>query len=188
MFGGGIILSEFNKIETKRLIIKKISEDDLEDFHEYAGNPLVGSKSLWKPHKNLQESKEILNGFLKDDEYLGIHHKNDKKLIGILGLHEDSSRKINSKLCRELGYGINYDYWNKGYMTEACLAILDWLFVHKNLEIITGTTSLENKSSQRVMEKIGMKKEGVIRYGWINYKGEIKDKFISSIKKDEYFN
>lgn len=182
-----IILSDFKELETNRLILKKLSKNDLEDFYEYGRNPLVGSKSIWKPHENLRESGEILDEFIRDDEYIGIHHKNDEKLIGILGLHEDSSRKLDSKLSRELGYGINHKYWNSGYMTEACFRILKYLFVELGLEIITATTSIENKSSQRVMEKIGMKKEGIIRYGWINYKGDIKDKFIASIIRGEYF-
>lgn len=175
------------KLETERLIIRKVDSSNLEDFYQYASNKAVGENSTWKPHSSRKESEDILNLFIKEDEYLGIHHKKDGKMIGILGLHSDPIRELEEHLCRELGYGLNYDYWNKGYMTEACFKILEYGFKELNLVIITATTSIINKKSQRVIEKIGMRKEGIIRYGWTNYKSEINHKYIASITREEYF-
>lgn len=181
------MLGNFKEIESERLVLKKLSIYDLKDFYEYASNEFVGGSSTWKPHSSLEESRKILSIFLDEGEYLGIHHREDKKMIGILGLHPDPLRELDPSICRELGYGLNYNYWGRGYMTEACLGLLDYVFSEGGLELLTASTSIDNKKSQRIMEKLGMKKEGFIRYGWINYRDEVKDKYLASITRDEYF-
>jgi len=54
----------------------------------------------------------------------------------------------------EIGYGIHPAYQNKGYMTEAIRALVDWAFSHPFCRGITATTVI-NPASKRVLEKLG---------------------------------
>lgn len=58
----------------------------------------------------------------------------------------------------EVGYGINESFRNKGYMTEAIGFICQWAFNQENVQTVVAETDYDNYSSQRVLEKIGMKK------------------------------
>jgi RimJ/RimL family protein N-acetyltransferase len=54
-------------------------------------------------------------------------------------------------------------YWGKGYMTEAAHLIVDWALNQDDVFRVSAFCDLENRASARVLEKIGMQKEGVLR-------------------------
>ena len=175
-------------IKTERLILKDLSMEDLEGFFEYASNKEVGTRSTWKPHESLEESREILGEFVDSKEFFSIYTREDGKFIGIVGLHEDELKRMPKEKCREIGYGLHYDYWGKGYMAEASKEVIKFAFENLGLELITGYTSKENKRSKRVLEKIGLKYEGLLRKAWHNYKGDYRDRYCYSILREEYRN
>ncbi len=173
-------------IETERLILKDLSMEDLGGFFEYASNKEVGSRSTWKPHESLEESRQILEEFVESGEFFGIHTRETGKFIGLVGLHEDELKRMPREKCREIGYGLHYDYWARGYMAEACREVVCYAFEDLGLEILTGYTSRGNERSKRVLEKIGLRYEGLLRKAWHNYKGEYKDRYCYSILREEY--
>ena len=63
----------------------------------------------------------------------------------------------------ELGYSIGRPYWGKGLMPEAAEAVIDWAFEEYSLAKVAALADLRNDRSWRVMEKLGMKREGVLR-------------------------
>lgn len=63
----------------------------------------------------------------------------------------------------DLGYAIRPDYWGQGYATEIATALLEFAFVDLDLERVHASTFLVNPASARVLDKIGMKPEGVLR-------------------------
>jgi len=54
----------------------------------------------------------------------------------------------------EIGYGILSDYQNRGFMTEACAAVIDWAFINEDLDYIEAETDQDNVASKRVLEKL----------------------------------
>jgi RimJ/RimL family protein N-acetyltransferase len=58
----------------------------------------------------------------------------------------------------EIGYGMNEAYRNQGYMTEAVKAMCEWAFNQPGVESVIAETDANNPSSQRVVEKCGMRK------------------------------
>ncbi len=58
----------------------------------------------------------------------------------------------------EIGYGINLDYRNKGYMKEAIKAMCEWAINQPNVESVIAETEKENYASQKVLQKCGMKR------------------------------
>jgi RimJ/RimL family protein N-acetyltransferase len=63
----------------------------------------------------------------------------------------------------EIGYVLARVHWGKGYMTEAATALRDWAFNQPEIFRVYATTSVDNIGSRRVMEKIGMTREGLMR-------------------------
>ena len=85
----------------------------------------------------------------------------------------------------ELGYFIIPTQRRKGYVTEAIKIIVDYLFLSKNLVRIQAKTRLENKASQKVLEKAGFKREGTVRKSMF-IRGEWRDLFLYSILREEW--
>lgn len=82
----------------------------------------------------------------------------DDELIGAIGLTIDRSH-----LRAELGYWIGVRYWNQGYATEAARAILSCGFDELGLNRIYAVHLVRNPASGRVMQKVGMQREGRLR-------------------------
>jgi predicted acetyltransferase len=61
----------------------------------------------------------------------------------------------------EIGYGMHPNFQNKGYMTEAVMALVDWALAQPECTAVTAETESDNLSSIRVLEKVGMRKVGV---------------------------
>lgn len=67
--------------------------------------------------------------------------------------------------CRaEVGYVLARRYWGHGLMTEAARVVVDWVISQPEIHRAWATVDLENPASQRVLEKVGMVREGVLRH------------------------
>lgn len=147
-------------IETERLLLRAFKESDLQDFYNYASVPGVGEMAGWPHHESIETSKQILGKFLAEKSNFAVYHKNDKKVIGSLGLHkswtnEDEGYKdLNAK---EIGYVLSKDYWGQGLMPEAVKAVIEYGFNSLGLEAFTIGHFLENNQSRRVIEKCGFR-------------------------------
>lgn len=142
-------------IRTDRLEIRKFEFSDLDDFYEYAKVDDVGQRCGWMPHKNKEESLEILTKFIENKDNLAI--VKDGKVIGSIGLKDEQEQALKEKEVYNLGYCLSKDYWNNGYMTEAVDALLDYYFNVLNYECMSVCHFDENLQSKRVIEKSGFK-------------------------------
>lgn len=148
-------------IETKRLILRAFKQSDLNDFFEYASVEGVGERAGWKHHESVEESQQVLNEFISQDKTFALVLKENNKVIGSLGVEEYS---LEDKLTeffdyngREIGYALSKDYRNKGLMTEAVKAVIEWLFKDCNLDFLLCGYYDFNIQSKRVQEKCGFK-------------------------------
>ncbi|NLY77117.1 MAG: GNAT family N-acetyltransferase [Tissierellia bacterium] len=171
---------------TDRLILRRFYYSDLDDLFEYAKNPNVGPDAGWKPHGSKRESLSILRQFISSDEVWAIVYKDNNRVIGSIGLHNDSKR-ANEK-ARMVGYALSEDYWGLGLATEATKAIIEYGFEKLNLDIISVYHYPHNERSKRVIEKCGFKYEGVLRRAVIIYNGNTWDHVCYSMTRDEYFS
>jgi [ribosomal protein S5]-alanine N-acetyltransferase len=136
---------------TKRLMLRTLSESDLNAFHAYCKKENIGPSAGWRPHETIQESYHILKYMMHENEVWGIQLLNGQELIGTIGLHD---RKLGSKV-REIGYVLDDTYWGQGYMVEAVNALLNHAFNHLNFEKIVCGHAVDNLKSKRVIEKTG---------------------------------
>ena len=127
-------------------------------MYEYAKDEET-THFVFPTHQSIADTKNnIANYFMATPlgKY-GIELKGTHQLIGTIDLRVQESQD-NS----EIGYTLNKKYWGKGIIPEACQALLKLGFEELNLIRIYAYHDVENPNSGRVMEKIGMKKEGVI--------------------------
>lgn len=146
------------EIITDRLIIRPWKISDSSDMYEYGKSELVGPNAGWKPYKSEDESKEIINMFISDNDSYAIVLKAENKVIGGIGLHD---RKPDIDLQdlkqREIGYVLNPKYWGNEYVPEAVNALINYGFNKMNLDLIWCAHYDFNNNSKRVIEKCGFK-------------------------------
>lgn len=141
-------------IETERLVIREWKKSDYKDLYEYAKSDLVGPNAGWKSHKSEEESKGVMDRFIKEKEDYAIVLKTENKVIGGCGLHyklpDESLMDLNQ---REIGYVLNPTYWGKGYAPEVVDALINYGFNNLFLDLIWCAHFNFNNKSKRVIEK-----------------------------------
>ncbi|MHA7136534.1 GNAT family N-acetyltransferase [Rossellomorea arthrocnemi] len=174
-------------IETNRLILRKICLDDtLSIFDHWISDERISDNRVSAAHKTVAETKvrveKIVCGYdTKEFCYWGIELKDDGDLIGEIDLYDFDQSTGNC----EVSYSIGYDWWNKGYGTEALRAVVEFAFIHMNAHKLSAAHNTDNPASGRIMEKAGMKKEGVIRHMIRNAKGQYKDCAVYGLLKED---
>ena len=110
----------------------------------------------------------------------GIVDKKTGRLVGTIGyMNYDMD---NASV--EIGYSLAKWMWNGGYMTEALRRVIDYTFDAMDINRIEAQHELDNPASGRVMEKCGMRREGVLRQRLYN-KGKFVDVALYAILKDD---
>lgn len=171
------------RIETKRLILRRYSLMDKNDLLELMKQRVeeVFEGYSWFEEEMIDEQ---LNERINNKEFIAVELKENHKLIGNIYLGE---RNNNTK---ELGYCFNKDYLNKGYGTEASKAIVMEAFENGTHRIYSECNPL-NIPSWKVMEKIGMRREGRLIEN-ISFKNDkngnpiYEDTFIYAILRGEF--
>ncbi|HGF7712749.1 TPA: GNAT family N-acetyltransferase, partial [Enterococcus faecium] len=123
----------------------------------------------------------IATSFIKDPlgKY-GIELKKSGKLIGTTDIRVNDHNGT-----AEIGYALNSAYWGNGYMPEATAALLKLGFEQLDLVRIFATHDVRNSNSGRVMEKLHMKKEGLISDAE-RRNGEVVSLVIRGITRSEW--
>lgn len=85
----------------------------------------------------------------------------------------------------EIGYAVIPTERGKGYATEAATLIVDYLFLTKNIVRVQADANTDNRASQRVLEKAGFTREGVLRQVYFE-QGAWRDAVLYSILRDEW--
>ncbi len=180
------VFSNIPVLTAERIILRKIVPDDCADMYSYSRMEEVTKYLLWYPHpdadytyrylKQLQE--QYRNGEFTD---WGIVLKNSGRMIGTCGF--TSFDVPNNR--GEIGYVLHPDFWGMGIAAEAAYAVMTFGFCKLNLNKIEAKYIIGNDQSRRVMEKCGMKFEGVLRQHML-IKGDYKDIGICSILKSEF--
>lgn len=150
------------RIETERLILRKLQYEDTESVYKnWASDPKVTKYLTWPPHKDVSVTASIMEmwqkEYLQDKCYrFGIERKEDHELIGmidVVGYVDDAPM---------IGYVLGRAFWNRGYMSEACKAVIDFLW-KQGFERIVIEAIDENIGSNRVIEKCGFTYTGTKR-------------------------
>jgi len=172
-------------LQTDRLILRQFITDEYEKiFNNYCCDSRITKYMTWEPHKNSLQTKELVSNWVASYNDLEFYQwqivlKENKEPVGSI-----SVVNIDKELKQmELGYCIAYNEWNKGFVTEAVLAVIKYLFEEINVSSIVAKHDSRNIASGKVMQKCNM-----IYYGResANNKGEDIILEVYIISKEEY--
>lgn len=151
--------------ESERIRCRDFFEDDFEAVHAYASLPEVVRYMVWGPNTE-EETRTFIRDAIESSKQvprmkyeLAIVDKQNQDLVGGIGLFIISDRHRTG----EIGYSINPNFWRRGYGYEAAYLALQYGFEVLGLHRIQATCDLRNEGSARILEKIGMSLEGVLR-------------------------
>ncbi|MBM6618815.1 GNAT family N-acetyltransferase [Bacillus suaedaesalsae] len=179
------LLQDLQTLETKRLILRKLRKDDIQDMFEYGSNDEVTKYVSWYTYQSITDAQLFLDHILQQYEdgsgaFWGIEDKETNKLIGTIDFVAWNRKHRKA----EIGYILSQDYWGKGLMTEAAQAVIQFGFEKMNLVRIEARCLLENIGSEKVMQKAGMQYEGTLRKSML-LKEKHRDIKLYSILKDD---
>ena len=150
-------------IETERLTLRPFLESDAADVLEYLAKPAVNCFACMKLASLEEAEKEMQRRSGETEYYFAIVEKGSGKVIGEIDAypegdpHDVTSRADTFSPC----WMLNKDYQGKGYAYEAAHAFLDYLFREKGARRIYAYVEDYNLPSQRLCEKLGMRREGL---------------------------
>lgn len=152
------------RIETERLVLRPPTIADAPAmFANYATDPGVTKYLTWLPHPSVEETErvlEMLAGFWENGPAYPWAITIDDEIVGMIEAGISLPRV-------EFGWVLSRGLWGQGLMAEAATAVLHWLLEQPEIWRVEAYVDVENPSSSRVMEKIGMTKDGRLdRWGY----------------------
>ena len=144
--------------QTERLILKPASVDDADFFLELYNMPkfiqFIGDRNI----RTKQDAENyIQNRFLPQIEKLGFGHyvvilKENNKKIGAVGIFERDGLEV-----LDIGFSFFEEFEGKGYAYESAMKIKEIAKDEFNISKISAITTKDNISSQKLIEKLGLK-------------------------------
>ena len=142
-------------LETARLVLRPITIADADDVFSWTSDERVTKFMRYVRHESVKTVKEwidSLESLPEDNLNWGFLLKETGNLIGSGGIVYND--KLNAWA---LGYNISYDYWNRGYATEAAKCMINYAYKELNARDFVCEHAVENPASGRVIEKCGLK-------------------------------
>lgn len=153
------------ELRSDRLVLREFRENDRAAVHEYASDLEVVRYMPFGPNTDEQTAEFIQRSMANREEdprrsfELAVTLAGDGRLIGGCGIRASSPQHSSG----DMGYCLRRDAWGRGYATEAGRLLVDFGFDTLGLHRIWATCDVDNAASARVLEKLGMKREGEMR-------------------------
>lgn len=152
-------------LETERLLLRSWTLDDEKRLFEICGDSEVMRYLTGKPYEKIEQAREFLNWATDYERENGfcrwaVIEKANRRIVGSCGF----ARPRDTEEI-ELGYLLAPESWGKGLATEAARACLSYGFGKLRFREIIAITDVENRASQKVLEKIGFAERGIEKIG-----------------------
>jgi RimJ/RimL family protein N-acetyltransferase len=151
-------------LETKRLILQQVSLDDAELILTLLNEPSFVQNIGDRGVRTLDDARAyILDRLVASYEKFGfgmylVVIKETGAPAGLCGLvKRDGLDDV------DIGYALLPEYWSDGFATESALAVKEYARSSIGLKRIVGITAPDNQGSIRVLEKIGLKFEKMVK-------------------------
>jgi ribosomal-protein-alanine N-acetyltransferase len=156
-----------DRFATARLILRPIAEGDAGDiFTGYAQDPEVVRFLSWRPHRDLSDTEAYIARCLatppENARTYVLIGRADARLLGAFGLRRPESYRL------DCGYVLARPHWGHGLMSEALTAVADWAVRQEAIWRLGAVCDVDNRASARVMEKAGLRREGILRRWIVN--------------------
>ena len=174
-------------IETDRLILRRFTMEDAEAmYRNWASDDEVSKHLTWPTHSSVEISKMVLTDWTshypEPDFYNWaiVLKENGPEPIGNIS----TAHVKESTLCATMGYCMSRAHWRKGIMAEALTAVIAFLFDEVGFNRVEADHDPNNPASGRVMEKSGMRHEGILRQAGRSNQGIIDVSRWAILKSD----
>ena len=175
------------QLETDRLILREFDAGDWQDVLVYTSDPLVVQYMSFGPYTPAQ-AREWVNGCVSRAQEqprrcfeLALVPHGEDRVIGDITLELDQDQPRMGSFA----YVLHRPYWGRGYATEAMRALFNFGFDQLDLHRVYDACDVRNLASARVMEKLGLRREGHVRDRlWKD--GTIHDEFQYAILAREW--
>ncbi|OWM82006.1 hypothetical protein CDL15_Pgr001579 [Punica granatum] len=165
-------------IDPARITLRQFALSDADDFFSWASDNRVTRNLMWTP----LTSREQLLAIMREVP-VGIPQQwrrsicVDGRSVGIVLVYPESG---DDRCHAEISYTVAADYWGRGIATRGVKLALSQVF-HDLMEVLRlqALVDVNNRASQRVLEKAGFRQEGLLRkYSYL--KGELQDLYLYS--------
>ena len=173
-------------ITTDRLVLRWVSENDIDSLYEVFSDPQVMRYWSTPPYSTREDAVKLQREIATGNETntmikWGLALRDSDRLIGtatLFNLNLDNGRA-------ELGYALGRAHWGKGYMNEALQALLVHAFEVMQLRRLEADVDPRNTASIRTLERLGFQREGFLRERW-HVNGEIQDALFYGLLRHEW--
>jgi RimJ/RimL family protein N-acetyltransferase len=174
-------------LETPRLRLRPFADADLEPFLAYRSDPAIARYQSWDaPYPRalaeafIERMKNVQSLAPGDWLQLAVERKDQPGIVGDVALHLLDSRQA------EIGFTLARPFQGKGYATEAVVRLIDHLLGEMQLHRVTATCDAANLPSARLLERVGMRREGhFLDHAW--FKGDWCSEFLYAVLQREWF-
>ncbi|MGE3269723.1 MAG: GNAT family N-acetyltransferase [Chloroflexota bacterium] len=169
------------RLTTRRLLLRPPTLSDVDAYYAMASDPeyaYFGSRNVPDRESIEHRLKQIVAMPWQLRPEFAIEWEG--RVIGRVTLEID-----RANLVAMLGYGVAREHWGLGIASEAASAVLDYAFREFGLERVSARVDPRNVGSVRVLEKIGMRQEGLLRQAVVRW-GERADRALYGILRDEW--
>jgi [ribosomal protein S5]-alanine N-acetyltransferase len=150
-------------LETPRLLLRSLRDDDLETILEYRNDPQVYRYQGWKVPFTVEDGLEFFAGMQTVTPgtpgvwlQLAIQPRaSGKGMIGDVAFHITGSNPRQAYI----GYSLARSAWGQGFASEAIRGLLDYLFCDLDLHRVLADCAVENLASMRLLERLGFRRE-----------------------------
>jgi len=176
---------EFPTIETSRLILREVTMDDANNMYTYLSNHDVVKPMGLESFETVEDVWDEIRWYQSIHEEgtgirWGITLKDSGKVIGSCGFLNRRTKHYRA----EIGYELSKEYWGKGIASEALEAVVKYGYKHFQLERIEALIEPANLPSQKLVEKQGFQREGLLRHYEYTC-GKFDDLYMYSIIKED---
>jgi [ribosomal protein S5]-alanine N-acetyltransferase len=174
----------FPVLRTDRLILRQLAETDAAEIARLCGDREIAAGTLMVPHPySVEDARTWLaldRQWFEAGTSLVWGITEGGALVGTIDLRPECTHER-----AELGYWIGVPFWGRGYATEAARRVLEHAFRDAGLNRVFASPFPWNAASGRVLEKIGLKREGVLRQH-VKKWGRYEDLVFYGVTRDEY--
>ncbi len=139
-------------LETERLLLRPWREEDAPQLFALCRDPEIGPAAGWNVHRSEAESLEVLRCVLISPEIWAVTLRGSDLPVGSVGLKNTNAMEEPEP---ELGYWVGRPYWGRGYIPEACEAVLEHCFTALGFRRVWCAHYEDNDRSRRVIKKCG---------------------------------
>lgn len=170
------------------IIITKITNADIPDKVRWYNDEEITKYLHYEEKFTIQKSlnwlKKIKNDNSRYENVIRIKEEGEIKNIGIIGLFNIDKKNKKAGFYITIG---EKEFQGKGFAKRASIKFLRHCFLNFNLEKIYLYTDADNISAQKLYEKIGFVREGIMRKELL-YKNKFIDRYYYGILREEYFS